>query len=91
MLAGFGKSDITPLVGTTLTGYLARLGPAIGVRDHLFCRARVVGQGSDQAGLLVADTLGFGIAYWLYSYMTQIYEPKRVRIQGKLIGLMRRY
>lgn len=25
------------------------------------------------------------------SYKTQIYEPKRVRIQGKLIGLMRRY
>jgi len=63
MLAGFGKSDITPPVGTNLTGYLARLGPAIGVRDHLFCRALVVGQGSDQAALLVADTLGFGIAY----------------------------
>lgn len=25
------------------------------------------------------------------TYKTQIYEPKRVRIQGKLIGLMRRY
>ena len=25
------------------------------------------------------------------SYKTQIYDPKRVRIQGKLIGLMRRY
>lgn len=25
------------------------------------------------------------------SYKTQVYEPKRVRIQGKLIGLMRRY
>ena len=25
------------------------------------------------------------------TYKTQIYEPKRVRIQGKLVGLMRRY
>ncbi len=63
MFAGFGKSDITPPVGATLTGYLARLGPAVGVRDHLFCRALVLGQGADQAALLVADTLGFGIAY----------------------------
>jgi len=63
MLAGFGKSDITPPVGTTLTGYLARLGPAIGVRDHLCCRALVLGQGADQTALLVADTLGFGIEY----------------------------
>lgn len=65
MLAGFGKSDITPPVGTTLTGYLARLGPAVGVRDHLYCRALVLGQGADQAALLVADTLGFGVEYTL--------------------------
>ncbi|MGI6209715.1 MAG: hypothetical protein ACOYEW_16045, partial [Anaerolineae bacterium] len=61
MLAGFAKIDITPPVGTTLTGDLARLGPAEGVRDPLFCRALVLGQGTGQAALIVADTLGFGI------------------------------
>ncbi|NPV07479.1 MAG: hypothetical protein HPY83_05870 [Anaerolineae bacterium] len=63
MLAGFAKTDITPPAGTTLTGYLARLGPAEGVHDPLFCRALVLGQGVDQAALIVADTLGFGIEY----------------------------
>jgi hypothetical protein len=65
MLAGFAKTDITPPVGTTLTGYLARLGPAQGVHDPLYCRALVLGEGAEQAALIVADTLGFGIEYTL--------------------------
>ena len=63
MRAGFGSADITPAVGTTLTGYRARVGPATGVRDALSCRALVLGQGADQTAIVVADTLGFGIAY----------------------------
>ncbi len=63
MHAGFAKADITPPVGTTLTGYGARMGPALGVHDSLYCRALALADGSRQALLMVTDTLGFGLEY----------------------------
>ncbi|MGQ9556319.1 MAG: neutral/alkaline non-lysosomal ceramidase N-terminal domain-containing protein [Anaerolineae bacterium] len=63
MLAGFAKADITPSVGTDLTGYLARTNPSLGVHDPLYCRAFVLGDGDAQAALIQTDTLGFGLEY----------------------------
>jgi neutral ceramidase len=45
--AGFGKSIITPRVGTRLMGYANRTNPSTGIHDDLHARALVVEGGGD--------------------------------------------
>jgi len=63
MLAGASKTDITPPLGTDLTGYIARPGPSIGVHDPLYCRALVLGDRGTSCALIECDVLGFGVEY----------------------------
>ncbi|HJQ22871.1 MAG TPA: neutral/alkaline non-lysosomal ceramidase N-terminal domain-containing protein [Blastocatellia bacterium] len=60
LLAGTGKSDITPPVGTPLAGYGARLGkPSTGVHDPTEARALVIDNGTEKIAFLSVDHLGF--------------------------------
>ena len=52
---GFGGCDITPPVGLPLGGYGARLSPADGILDPLFCRAVVFDDGRAPIALVVLD------------------------------------
>ena len=58
MRVGFAEVEITPPVGVELSGYVARLGPSVGVHDPLFGRALVLDDGERRAALLVCDLLG---------------------------------
>jgi hypothetical protein len=58
MLAGIAQLDITPPIGTALTGYIARDGGATGVHDPLYAKALVLAEGEEQAALLTCDLLG---------------------------------
>ena len=60
--AGVAEIDITAqdLIaggGIDLTGYVARLGPAIGIHDPLYARALILDDGERRAALLVCDLL----------------------------------
>lgn len=60
LMAGVGKSDITPPVGTPLAGYGARLGkPSTGVHDPTEARALVIDNGVEKIAFLSVDHLGF--------------------------------
>ncbi len=60
LLAGTGKSDITPPVGTPLAGYGARLGkPSTGVHDPTEARALIIDSGTEKIAFLSVDHLGF--------------------------------
>ena len=60
LLAGTGKSDITPPVGTPLAGYGGRLGrPSTGVHDPTEARALVIDNGTEKIAFLSVDHLGF--------------------------------
>lgn len=60
LLAGVGKSDITPPVGTPLAGYGARLGkPSTGIHDPTEARALVIDNGTEKIAFLSVDHLGF--------------------------------
>jgi neutral ceramidase len=60
LMAGVGKSDITPAVGTPLAGYGARLGkPSTGVHDPTEARALVLDNGAEKIAFLSVDHLGF--------------------------------
>ncbi len=61
--AGVAQVEITPPVGCAMTGYIARLGPAVGVHDLLYAKALVVGDGQQQTALLTCDVLGLGRAF----------------------------
>lgn len=63
MQVGYAKVDITPEPGIDMTGYIARMGPAEGVHDSLYCRALVLQDGDVRAALVETDTLGFGLQY----------------------------
>ena len=59
MLAGFGKSNVTPDLGLELTGYgyyLER--KALSVRDELFVRAVAIENGDTRLMLISHDVLG---------------------------------
>ena len=62
MRAGVAHIDITPPVGVDLTGYVARLGPSVGVHDALHARALVLEEGSARAALVVCDLLALSSA-----------------------------
>ena len=55
LLAGAASTDITPEVGTDLSGYAARQAPASGVHDQLTASALAVSDGDATSLLIVAD------------------------------------
>ncbi len=57
--AGAARLEITPPVGTDLTGYLARQNPSTGVRDPLYVRALVLDDNDRQIAIVSCDLLGF--------------------------------
>jgi hypothetical protein len=60
LMAGVGKADITPSVGTPLAGYGARLGkPSTGIHDPTEARALVIDNGAEKIAFLSVDHLGF--------------------------------
>lgn len=56
--AGYARREITPPVGTYLTGYIGRPGPASKVHDELYASALVLDDGSTQAAIVCLDILG---------------------------------
>jgi len=62
--AGTATINITPALGTdpatkiALSGYVARIGHAVGVHDPLYARALALSDGTRQALLVVCDLLG---------------------------------
>ncbi len=59
--AGYAVADITPPVGTEMTGFIAREGPSTGVRDPLEARALVFEDAAGHRAALVAcDLIGLG-------------------------------
>ena len=56
---GVAQIDITPPVGMTMTGYIARAGDATGVHDPLFAKALVFDNGAQHAAIITCDVLGF--------------------------------
>jgi neutral ceramidase len=60
LMAGVGKADITPPVGTPLAGYGGRLGrPSTGVHDPTEARALVIDNGAEKIAFVSVDHLGF--------------------------------
>ncbi|HJQ69499.1 MAG TPA: hypothetical protein VKA70_11020, partial [Blastocatellia bacterium] len=59
-MAGVGKSDITPTIGTPLAGYGARMGrPSTGVHDATEARALIIDNGEQKIAFVSVDHLGF--------------------------------
>ncbi len=57
--AGVGRADLTPSLGTPLSGYAARKGaPSTGVNDPIQARALVLDNGATRIGILTADLIG---------------------------------
>jgi neutral/alkaline ceramidase-like enzyme len=60
IMAGVGKADITPPIGTPLAGYGARRGaPSTGVHDPTEARALIIDNGVEKIALVSVDHLGF--------------------------------
>ncbi|MCJ7551037.1 MAG: hypothetical protein MUQ30_15290, partial [Anaerolineae bacterium] len=64
LCAGTATINITPAPGSApagkiyLSGYVARIGHALGVHDPLYARALALSDGTRQAILVVCDLLG---------------------------------
>jgi hypothetical protein len=57
--AGVGNEEITPPVGTPLSGYAARKGAAsTGVHDPVFAKALVLDDGTTRLAILTVDLIG---------------------------------
>ncbi|MFN8439376.1 MAG: neutral/alkaline non-lysosomal ceramidase N-terminal domain-containing protein [Caldilineaceae bacterium] len=63
MKAGVAEIDITPPVGTDMTGFIAREGSSIGVLDPLFARALILDDGATQAAIITCDLLGLHLSF----------------------------
>jgi neutral ceramidase len=60
LMAGAGKSDITPPMGTPLAGYGGRMGkPSTGVHDPTEARALILDNGTEKLAFVSVDHLGF--------------------------------
>ncbi len=57
--AGVSQIDITPPAGLAMTGYIARLGHAMGAHDPLYAKALVFDDGQQRAALISCDVLAF--------------------------------
>ncbi|MCU0522276.1 MAG: neutral/alkaline non-lysosomal ceramidase N-terminal domain-containing protein [Anaerolineae bacterium] len=62
MRAGAAQGDITPPVGSDLTGYVARLGSSVGIHDALHARALVLEDDDTRAVIVTCDLLALGDA-----------------------------
>lgn len=60
MRVGFAAVDLTPPVGTELTGFIARDGPSTGIHDRLYARAMVFEDGHARAAVVGVDLIGLG-------------------------------
>jgi Neutral/alkaline non-lysosomal ceramidase, N-terminal len=59
-VAGVGKADITPPIGTPLAGYGARQAkPSSGIHDQTEARALILDNGVEKIALVSVDHLGF--------------------------------
>lgn len=56
---GVSQVDITPPAGLAMTGYIARLGNAVGAHDPLYARGLVFDDGQQRAALISCDVLAF--------------------------------
>jgi hypothetical protein len=60
LMAGVGKADITPPLGTPLAGYGARAGkPSTGVHDPTEARALIIDNGIEKIAFVSVDHLGY--------------------------------
>lgn len=57
--AGYAQIDITPPVGTDLTGFFSRRQPSTGIHDSLFARAVVLDDSRTRIAIVSCDLLGF--------------------------------
>ncbi|HVF10101.1 MAG TPA: neutral/alkaline non-lysosomal ceramidase N-terminal domain-containing protein [Abditibacteriaceae bacterium] len=84
--AGVSKIDITPPVGCDLTGFGAREGPSLAVRDPLFARALALQDSHTQAVVIACDLLGLEarfVAHVRHAVEREIGVPARhVMIAG---------
>lgn len=87
LVAGVGKADITPPVGTPLAGYGARAGkPSTGVHDPTEARALVIDNGAEKVAFVSVDHLGYDHAMVervrsIASAATQI-KPDRIFVMS---------
>ncbi|MGE5110974.1 MAG: neutral/alkaline non-lysosomal ceramidase N-terminal domain-containing protein [Acidobacteriaceae bacterium] len=58
--AGTAKRDITPPIGTPLSGFIARLEPSTGIADRLHTRAVVLDDSRSVIVIVQMDLLGLG-------------------------------
>lgn len=72
---GFAQCDITPPLGLPLGGYAARLSPAEGVLDPLFCRVAFFDNGAAPLAVVVLD-----LVYVSASWVGRV----RMRAAGRL-------
>lgn len=59
MRVGVARVDITPPAGLAMTGYIARLGYAVGAHDPLYAKALIFDDGQQRAALISCDVLAF--------------------------------
>jgi neutral ceramidase len=60
--AGVAAVTVTPPVGTDLSGYAGRKGPATGVHDELYAKTLVLRQNGKTCLLITTDLIGLGAA-----------------------------
>jgi neutral ceramidase len=60
IFAGSARVDITPPVGSALSGFIARLHNSTGISDRLHARAVVISDGEALVAILQLDLLGIG-------------------------------
>lgn len=57
LLAGAAKVDITPAIGSSLSGFIARLEHSTGIADHLHARALILSHGERSLAIVQLDLL----------------------------------
>ncbi len=60
LTVGVDRREITPPVGTSLSGFIARTGPCEGTHDPLFATALVAHDGVSSVALVSCDAIGLG-------------------------------
>jgi len=57
--AAAGMADITPPIGTWMTGYGVRISPATGIHDPIMARAVLLDDGATPLAIVSCDVMGF--------------------------------
>ena len=83
--AGAAQVEITPPAGTSMTGYILRDGPSLGVHDPLYARALVFDDGTDQAAIVVCDVLALD-RHFVASARASIAEAAGIPVQSILVA-----